>query len=380
MTGYDERQVRDLLLRAADEFPAATVLPEPLLTEGRRAVRRRRLVAGAAAVVTALALLGATAVLDAARPTPRPAPADSARPVTTPPAEAPERFDPGQWLFRLDGIPDDLPLRTYSTDHHTQWVTLASPRPGDEPSKGFVRLDRSVTIQIAARGVDVFESMRESDTRAEPQRPVQVPLPGKPVDPVQGAPAYLHTSPDERETRLSWQYAPDAWAVVTVRGNERMEESARRFAAIMVWQPYRVTLPFLDVAPPAGARLHRAVVSEYQGRWTGAHVGYLAPSRPDSPRAYEDLTIGVKRGPIARSAEKETTVAGRPAEAEDAHSAGVYRVWQVPGGACPTCVGEVGYLSTAGRAALGGRDAALALAAAVRLVDAPDDPAAWRPL
>lgn len=380
MTGYDEREVRDLLVRAADEFPAATVLPEPLLTEGRRAVRRRRLVAGAAAVVTVLALLGATALLDTARPAPPPTPADSPEPVTGPPAEAPERFDPGQWLFRLDGIPDDLPLRTYSTDHHTQWVTLASPRAGQDGSGDRWALDRVIVLKIAARGVDPFESMRESDASAEPRRPTRVPLPGDPVDPVQGARAYLHTSPDGGETRLSWQYAPDAWAVITVHGDERPEESARRFAVSMVWQPHRVTLPFLDVTPPAGARLHRAVVSEYQGRWTRAQLGYLAPSRPESPRAYEDLTIGVERGPIARSAEKETTVAGRPARAEDAHSAGAYRVWQVPGGACPTCVGEVGYLSTAGRAALGGRDAALALAATVRLVDDPDDPTAWRPL
>ncbi|MDO3700341.1 hypothetical protein Q3W71_01430 [Micromonospora sp. C28SCA-DRY-2] len=375
MSWDDEREVRDLLLRAADELPAATVLPEPLLAEGRRAVRRRRLVAGAAAVVTVLALLGATALLDAARPTPPPAP-----PASRPPAEAPERFDPGQWLFRLDGIPDDLPLRTYSTDHRTQWVTAASLLPGEDPSKGLVRLDRVVTVKIAARGVDVFAAMRESDARAEPRRPTPAPLPGNPVDPVQGAPAYLHTSPDERETRLSWQYAPDAWAVVTVRGDEGTEGVARRFAASMVWQPYRVTLPFLDVAPPAGARLHRAVVTVYDGRWEAANLGYLAPFQPDSPQAHEDLSIGVSRDLPTSMKRGETTVAGRPAWVDGTTGGpGVYRVGQVPG-TCPTCVAQVSSNSVSGRDALGGRDKALALAATVRLVDAPDDMAAWRPL
>ncbi|MGS2620100.1 hypothetical protein ACVCAH_37385 [Micromonospora sp. LZ34] len=375
MTGNDEREVRDLLLRAADDWPAGTVLTEPLLTEGKRAVRRRRLVAGAAAAVTALAMLGATALLDGARPTPRPAPADSPRPVTGPPAEVPERFDPGQWLFRLDGIPDDLPLRRYSTGEHGQGVTLTRLRPSREGN--WLGVDREVHVSIAARGVDIFESMRDSDTDDEPHRPARTPLPGDLVAPVQGAPAYLHISREWEVTRLSWQYAPNAWAVVSVQGDERPEETARRFAAAMVWQPYRVTMPFLDAAPPAAARLNSTVVTVDHGRWTEAQVSYLALSRRKASRFYRDLIIGVSRDPTSRSGKADTTVAGRPAWVNE--SLGQYRVGQLPG-ACPTCVAEVGHDTNAGRLALGNRDAALALAATVRLVDAPNDMAAWRPL
>ncbi|MEV4542148.1 hypothetical protein [Micromonospora echinaurantiaca] len=385
MTGYDEREVRDLLLRAADEFPAATVLPEPLLTEGRRAIRRRRLVAGVAAVVTVLALFGATALLDAARPAPRPAP-----PANRPPAEVPERFDPAQWLFRLDGIPDDLPLRTYSTDDRTQGVTLTRMRPS--PEGNWLVVDREVTVSIAARGVDIFAPLRGSETGDQPppftggpprptadvpRPPSQPPLPGDRVAPVLGVPAYLHTSWERDETRLSWQYAPDAWATVSVRGDERPEETARRFAAALVWQPYRVTMPFLDVDPPAGARLNSTVVTVDHGRWTEAQVSYLAPSRGKASYFYRDLIIGVSREPGSRPVKADTTIAGRPAWVNEA--LGEYRVGQLPG-TCPTCVAEVAHQTNAGRLALGSRDAALALAATVRLVDAPDDVAAWRPL
>ncbi|MFG2103520.1 hypothetical protein ACGFJ5_23315 [Micromonospora echinaurantiaca] len=368
MTGYDEREVRDLLLHAADELPAATVLPEPLLTEGRRAVRRRRLVAGAAAVVTVLALLGATALLDATRPTPPPAP-----PANRPPAEVPERFDPAQWLFRLQDIPGDLPVRSYYSDRRIQRIGMQPSRvAADAASTAAGEQSRSVSVEIGARGVDLFKALR-ADGRGLAE------LPGAQVAPVAGAPAYLHTERDGRTTRLSWQYAPDAWAVITLDNVERPEEVGRRVAAGIIWQQHRVTMPIRAIAPPADVQLDRTFVRVEHNRWSDVYLGYVLSSAIEPPKDPEDITISVSRE-LTRQGRGSTTVAGRSAwEIGSPDGRGFYGVGQMPG-SCPTCSAQVRCLTVAGIAALGGRDGAFALAAAVRLVDDPDDMATWQPV
>ncbi|MFI6264039.1 hypothetical protein [Micromonospora sp. NPDC051006] len=354
-----------------------------LLAEGERAVRRRqRRAVGAAAVATVVAVLGAAVLLQGVRPQAQPSPGDGRSPSPTatggPPTVAPDHFDPAQRLFRLDWLPEGMSIRHESYERYGQWVTVMEPEQAQRAG-GSVGVEDIVSVMINAAGVDPFVNWAESDALTGGGRVAATPLPGVPAASVRGKPAYLHTSPGGRETRLSWQYAPDAWAAVSVRGVERPAETARRVADGLVWDRQPVTLPFLPVAPPEGAMLHRAVVTVRDGRWDSAQLGYLAPSRPEAPRAVEDFTVGMTRefrGKVAGS----ITVHGRQGWVDAVPSGiGAYRVGELPG-VCQTCVSEVSALSSAGIQALGGRDGALALAAMVRTVGDPADLTTWRPL
>ncbi|MEU8298537.1 hypothetical protein AB0C04_14810 [Micromonospora sp. NPDC048909] len=383
MIDREETLVRRLLADAAEDLPAGGMPTDALLAEGERAVRRRqRRLVGAAAAATVVALLGAAVLLQGVRPQAQRSPAEQPSPSATatggPPTVAPDQFDPAQRLFRLDWLPEGMSIRHESYERYGQWVTVMKPQQTQKgaPSIG---LEDIVTVMINAAGADPFANWAESDALTGGGRVAATPLPGVPVAPVWGEPAYLHTSPDGRETRLSWQYAPDAWAAVSVREMERPEEIARRIADGLIWDRQPVTLPFLPVAPPEGATLHRAVVTVRDGRWENAQLGYLAPSRPEVRSAVEDFTVGMTRefrGKVAGS----TTVHGRQGWVDAMPSGiGVYRVGELPG-VCQTCMGEVSALSSAGLQALGGRDGALALSATIRTVDDPADMTTWRPL
>ncbi|SCG72134.1 hypothetical protein [Micromonospora coxensis] len=365
MSGHEERLVRTLLARAVEDLPPGNVPAETPLVAGERVVRRRRLAAASVAAVTVVALLGLSALLGVRSAT---TPADGEGMPTA------RDFTPARRLFRLDWLPEGLSDRTYSAQHGRHWLTALATDGGDR--RGITRVSRGVSVQVGAPGVDLFQDPQLQTVPSGPpsaEALSSLVAPGSPVADVRGAPAYLDLSGDA--ARLSWRYAPGGWATITSSKLPQPAENLRRIAEGLVWDVRPFTAPFLPVSPPAGAEIDRAVVAWWEGRWEAVQVGYRA--RGSSTR-HEDLTVGVLRDTVGDTG--RTTVDGRPAwVAAAAGDIGAYRVGQVPG-VCSTCTAQVTALTRAGGAALGGRDGALALAARVRLVDAPDDEAAWRPL
>ncbi|MFY1627481.1 hypothetical protein ACN268_30470 [Micromonospora sp. WMMD735] len=365
----DEILVREMLTRAADDLPAGGPGAAALATAGERAVRRRRRLAVAAtAVVTAVALLGVTVLLGVRQP---PTPADR----TWPPTIAPTAFDPARQLFRLAWLPADLSERNLSTGVDRQTIRATRSAP--------VRASRtdfragSVTVTVGARGVDFFTDQLSRDNssvgrlRSGPT-PWATP-PGSPVDPVQGHPAFLHTSPNGKETVLSWQYAPEAWVTITVVTRDRAVEELRRVAEGMVWERKPVRVPFQPVALPSDARLDAARVAWRDGRWNGVTLDF----RLAGSAAGRDLTVGLERSD--QPDDPTGVVQGRPAWISVWHGwSGTWSVGGVPG--CVGCRALVGTGSPAGSAALGGEDGARDLAAAIRPVADHDDESTWRPL
>ncbi|OWV12446.1 hypothetical protein B5D80_03040 [Micromonospora wenchangensis] len=366
----DETLVREMLTRAADDLPTGSPDTTALVTAGERAVRRRRRLAVAAtAVVTAVALLGVTALLGVRQP---PTPADR----TWPPTVAPTAFDPARQLFRLTWLPEELPERSLSTAADRQTIGAARYTPFEGTQAR--RLVGSVAVTVGARGVDFFTDQLTRDNRnAGKLRSGPTPWPtppGSPVEPVQGHPAFLHTSPDGKETVLSWRYAADAWVTITAVTLDRPAEVLRRVAEGMVWERQPVRVPFQPVALPSDARLQLARMGWRDGRWDLVLLDYRLPG---SSAAGGDLTIGLERSD--QRSDPTGVVQGRPAWISVWRGwSGTWSVGGVPG--CVGCRALVGTGSPAGSAALGGQDGARDLAAAIRPVATHDDESTWRPL
>ncbi|MEV4772785.1 hypothetical protein [Micromonospora humida] len=366
----DETLVREMLTRAADDLPTGGPDTPALVTAGERAVRRRRrLAVSATAVVTAVALLGVTALLGVRQ---SPTPADR----TWPPTVAPTTLDPTRQLFRLTWLPADLPERNLSTAADRQ--TIGASRFTPVEATQVRRLVGSVAVTVGARGVDFFTDQLTRDNRnAGKLRSGPTPWatpPGSPVEPVQGHPAFLHTSPNGRETVLSWQYAPDAWVTITAVTIDRPAEVLRRVAEGMVWERQPVRVPLQPVALPSDARLHQARMRWRDGRWDTVSLDYRLSG---SSAAGADFSVGLERGD--RRDDPTGVVQDRPAWISVRNGgSGDWSVGGVPG--CAGCRGSVGTGSPAGSAALGGEDGAQDLAAAVRPVANHDDESTWRPL
>ncbi|WP_446213392.1 hypothetical protein [Micromonospora sp. IBSANI012] len=408
MNRDEETLVRSLLARAADDLPAGGVPAQSLLVAGERVVRRqRRSAVAAVAAVAAVVLLGSAAVLGGpggfatpadeggrspervapsrAVATPSRSTAAQGGPVTTrgrAPTVAPTRFDPTRRSFQLGWVPPGAIHQATRTDATILSAEANVPDPlepgGPVEPGSMMAVAGSVTVRMGARGVDVFSPQLGSGLTG------QVPskeAPGRPVASVDGHPAYLHG--DRQQALLSWQYAPGGWISVTVRSMARPEEVARQIAAGLTWQEERVTVPFRPVDVPPRATLAGMELRTWEGRWLNATAYYRMPGGTGDQASPQDLSIGVSNGMWGRDGSElgrsRLRVDGRVATAMDGPKGlGAYRVAQVPG--CRDCVVDVGSESSAGLKALGGRAAALRLAAAIRLVADPTDPTNWRPL
>ncbi|MER7893428.1 hypothetical protein ABTX15_26780 [Micromonospora sp. NPDC094482] len=401
MIDREETLVRRLLADAAEDLPAGGMPTDALLAEGERAVRRRqRRAVGAAAVATVVAVLGAAVLLQGVRPQAQPTPGGGVSPSSTarqsatpspavtgsgqPPAVAPAGFDPTRRLFRMGWLPPGATHQTLETDRRLLSVSAEVPegaRVGDPWEPGpMMGIARSVTVRMGARGVDLFWNEREPAVFPG-QTPSSVDLPGTPVAPIDGHPAFLY--PSEDRMVLSWQYAPEGWISITVYRYDDPEMVARQVAAALIWETERVTVPFAPVGPPNGTTIGGTELRVYRGTWLDARVRYVASTAPGTGELRRDVALGVSNGIFAGDGSDaggdRVVVAGRVGGATDGPKGfGVYRVAQMPG--CPRCVAEVGSESEAGWTAIGGRSGALDLAASIRMVDGSDDLAAWRPL
>ncbi|WP_346535650.1 hypothetical protein [Micromonospora sp. DPT] len=245
-------------------------------------------------------------------------------------------------LFRTDWLPDGMTHRTCAS-HRGERSLIAWEGPVTGPMAGSpvlsVRVgsavDTSATHRGWRRGPDVS---------------------------VQGRTAQLYADPDQGHTSLTWQHRPGVAVTVLGTNLPAPARTLRRIADGLVWTEEPARVPFLAVVPADGARWETTVVDWRDGRWHRARCGYRVVG---AAGPHEDLTVGVVR--------TGTTAAGPAVDAAPG-GLGAYRV----GGPGEECAGEVVALTIRGLAALGGPDGALALAAAVRLVDRPGDEYTWR--
>lgn len=394
MTHDEETRVRAMLAQAADDLPDGGDGPETWLAAGERAVRRRRrVVTAASAVVTVCAVVGVAVAVVGVRPGTVPGddggPAPTVSPTgsptvsrTGPPTVAPERFDPTRRLLRLGSLPAGAGHQSYQSDLSVITVRADVPEalsPGGPVEAGpMMASSGSVVVRVGARGKDVFGQYRREPMPGMPSPTASVDLPGLPVAPVGGHPAYLWTG--RGDTVLSWQYAPDGWISVGVIGFDRPETVTRQVAAGLLWEDQPITVPYAPVADPPGSMLRGVEIRTFRGRWLAVTAHYVMKTNEPTGR---DILIGVSDGVFAGDGSDfvrtRVMVSGRVGSADEGPKGfGAFRVAQVPG--CAGCVTEVDTESVAGNAAVGGRVGALDLAASIRLVDGSDDPTRWRPL
>jgi hypothetical protein len=273
--------VREILRLAKAEPPAARYSVEDIVAAGRRQ-RRRALgqrLGGlgvlAAAVATAtvlstanLALSGGrtidTLVLPAASP---PAP-------TTPPASPPFTFTFGG--YQVDNYrvlpPDEVNLAE-------QTAGVLRDNPGAEPASRYV--GTLAVYQPGTFNPDRFHTGARLSVQGRDAYHADVPLPLMNTWPAQGSTPAVPAGQTVNVSVLAWQYAPDAWAVLT--GEPHGEaipladqlKIAERFA-VATGVPVVAKVPFRTGYLPAGFTLQsvsgQSLTAENRGMVTFAYA------------------------------------------------------------------------------------------------------------
>ncbi|SCG69876.1 hypothetical protein [Micromonospora halophytica] len=270
-----------------------------------------------------------------------------------------QEFDPARRSFRVGWLPEGLSHRTWSGGRDAHCLVALAPLrrstgpvprlTADEPVAG----SRVVTVQLGPTAEEASIRWRGGRTAR-----------------VHGLPAVLRSSVDGRHTALRWEPVAGVGATVMATGLSAADAALLRVAEGLVWTDEPLRVPVRPVPPPLDAPLHRTLVERRDGRWHRVLFGHRVPG---SALPYEDLTVGVVRDDDPQGP-GTTTVAGRAARA--ATGLGAFRV----AGAGLGVAAEVVAVTFRGLAALGGPDGALALAAAVRLVDGHEDESGWSPV
>jgi hypothetical protein len=230
-----------------EPLPPSAVDIGRALTDGRRRVRHQRLATVVAAGCAVLAVAGGVAFAVERPVGPEPANV-SAAPM---PAQAPEGFDPMRRYAAFGWLPDGL--RNWHTKTGLDGFLInASAQDGSGKEGSLVEL-RVVTAghDIALSGTEEF-----------------VTNPGvaagwaevTPAEPVNGRPARWNGKAlgGGVTAALRWEYAPGAWAEVTVRGRAAGADpraTVRRIAsAVRYGVDERIRLPFAIVGLPGALR------------------------------------------------------------------------------------------------------------------------------
>jgi hypothetical protein len=223
-------------LKAEDEqpAPASTMYVDRAPADGRRATRLRRLaVVGSAAVV--LAVAGVVGAITAGRPSgigPGPGPAATPSIPDVPPGptgpavvRAPDTFDPmiqyADFGWLPGGEPDRLGLGV-----GTDWLRIDASFGVTAARKD----QKTVTLGVVSAGHGIAPGRASDFVTNDPDwvDDIQYRVTGEAADPVNERRAMW--APDWAMTTLAWEYAPRAWAMVTVSGDWGGEEGARAAA------------------------------------------------------------------------------------------------------------------------------------------------------
>jgi hypothetical protein len=236
--------MHSLLEPLRDEpLPASSVDIGRAVADGRQRLRRRRL---AAAVTVGCAVLGVAVGVTAAtgrtyRTSQEPATTATPPAKTTAeaPAPAPASFDPLRLRLSTGWVPSGLERKDPVMATGTQQILWS------EPVAVMQNPQRWVDVTIYAAGIEPWQSSVGQRTK-------------EPTDPVNGAQAAWLVTGAHMPEALAWRWAPNAWAVASVR---EADESTQRAIARRVAESVRtdgndpVLLPFTVKRPPAPLRL-----------------------------------------------------------------------------------------------------------------------------
>jgi hypothetical protein len=310
-------QVRDLMEALADSpAPASTVDIDLARRRGRRTVLLRRVgVAGsaAAAVLAVVITVGAVAY----GPTgvgPSPAPAGTGpRPTATAVALAPEKFDAMTQYADFGWLPDGGPeSRQLSTGVDWMRLDAAYPTPPEAKDPRYV----SLSVVSGGHGIDptLYEGFAISERKWAEQGDALLetaPVNGRPAKWVEngaGSPA------------IAWEYAPHAWAMVSLHGEwDDSKDLVRQIAAgVRLGVDRPILLPFTVRGVPGSLEPRSVTVSRGPGSdvW-GALVCFGAtdarPASGDWPLTIQALASDRRSGDDSVLGDPNTTLDGYPA-------------------------------------------------------------------
>ncbi|MFD0577373.1 hypothetical protein [Dactylosporangium darangshiense] len=289
----DGGAVHALLKTVADsEAPATTVDIGRAAATGRRNARLRQAAIACAAALTALVIVAGAGLMIGSRPE-----------RTSPPLEvaAPASFETLVQYAEFGWLPDGLTDRTTRTEPDVQ---------------------RLVASATSKTGVDA----RMVELAAVPAGHTIELEGGSDADPVLGRPARWGVV--EGGTALQWQYAPGAWASVTVWDATDPRAVARHVAESARFGVNRaIRLPVRATGLPQPFQLASVVVSQSTatGGWS-AELGYSDTGKRtdlgDWPLSMLALNSSMRTGDGGTVGDPNTTLDGHPARRTDGADGG----------------------------------------------------------
>ncbi|MEU2612276.1 hypothetical protein ABZ570_11930 [Micromonospora sp. NPDC007271] len=238
-------------------LPPSAVDLHRAVRDGRRQVRRRRIATAATAGLAVVAVLAAAPAVLGQPDRPAPFvpgfPSPTSASVAPMPDRAPTAFDPGRQYADFGWLPAGLTDRMVATG--TAQLALNASPPMDPASS-----DRTggaqVELRIVAAGHGI--ALEGANDFAVPSgRAGSADL--EPAEPVNGRTArWNRLASDARGAALRWEYAPGAWAEVTVQAVSEGSDPralARRIAEDVrygVDRPIRLPVRFANL--PAGLK------------------------------------------------------------------------------------------------------------------------------
>jgi hypothetical protein len=306
-----ETRLPDLLRDAtADLAPSQSIDLTRVKTDGARRVRRRRTGRLLAAAITVVSIAGAGFVVASTRSGHGHLPVDAtASPsITTPVPVAPRRFDVQRLRIEAGWVPDGLPRVTAKTYADTESLSF-SPTLSFTDHGVYGTTLRAVDVTLYAAGV---APNGLSSLVGPSGQPVSEPGPT-----INGAPSTWSSSNIGLGVdigMLTWRWAPNAWATVTVSGFAPARDVAAHIAStVHTDRDIPVTMPFTVAAPPAPLRLFGTEV-DHNG--DGIYTASLIFSDRDDrsvPATGGPNILTVSAGNLPAAAPPNTTVGGHPA-------------------------------------------------------------------
>ncbi len=310
-----ERSTVHTLLHDLAESPAppSTVDIRRAASVGRRTVRLRRALTGGSAAIAVVALTGVLGVLinGGTGSTPQPGPIGTASQTPPPdrpmPERAPTAFDPMMRYAEFGWLPDGVSdLGFTATADSLRLDAVMVPGPGgDGESSPSVQ----VIIVTAGHGVDPSSY----DNPSVPPEGMASGLDAEPVNDRRAA--WLNL--DDGRLALRWEYAPGAWAAVTVSNVDDMKDVARAVASDVRFATNTpVVLPFRTTAIPPSLPVVSVQVSRntYGSQWWATlQYGSERTQYGDWPLSIIAFTSTAETGDGSVIGDPNTTVDGHPA-------------------------------------------------------------------
>ena len=264
-TKMNEVELSELLRQATADQPPSRMVDLPRAREdGGRKLRRRRATTSVGSGLAVVAVL-ATAVVVVSTTGNAPLrvgasadPSATAGSTSAPAPVAPTRFDPLRLRFAAGWLPEGMSNMMKLS--HVSSQMLSVEKPGPSPQHGSD--DRSVNIVGYAAGVAPSRMGLFNVSGAEIDDPITAMLPPGGEGPtINGFASVWYAA----GRTLAWQWAPGAWATVSVYlpgpiDGPLLDVAAHIASTVRTDVDQPMALPFSVAAPPAPLRLVESVV------------------------------------------------------------------------------------------------------------------------